>query len=195
MSYKAILFDADGVVIRSTKWFTDLLQESHDSPPDKLKEFFKGPFKDCKVGKADLKKEFAKVVDDWKWDGTVDELLEYWLSSDCDPDPAIVHVIHELRENGVKCYMATNQEHYRTEFFKEKFSDLFDGIFASADIGHQKHEVEFYEYVMSHLDKDKSEVLLIDDQQKNVDIAEEFGIDSIFYKKIQDIEHLLKTTR
>ena len=54
--YKAILFDVDGVLIRA-KRFGDYFQEQTGVKAEEMLPFYKGIFRDCQAGKADLKQE------------------------------------------------------------------------------------------------------------------------------------------
>ncbi|MFA5946166.1 MAG: hypothetical protein WC802_04640 [Patescibacteria group bacterium] len=74
MTYKAILFDADGMTLLSPK-FSARIQEAYGIIWDKMKPFFSGPFQECKLGKADLKEELAKVIKDWGWQGSVSDVV------------------------------------------------------------------------------------------------------------------------
>ena len=65
MKYKAIFFDADGVLIKSKHQFSDRLEKEYGIKSEKLQPFFMGVFRQCSVGKADLKKELEKVVGNW----------------------------------------------------------------------------------------------------------------------------------
>ena len=71
MRYKAIFFDADGVLIKSKRRFTDSLREEFGMEPERAQPFFKGVFKECVLGRADLKTELAMVMGDWGWKGSV----------------------------------------------------------------------------------------------------------------------------
>lgn len=69
--YKAIFFDADGVCIKSKYLFTEQLERDFGIKIEKMLPFFTGVFRQCSVGRADLKEELTKVVEDWGWTGTV----------------------------------------------------------------------------------------------------------------------------
>ena len=62
MNIKALLLDADGVVIKKHKYFSARLKEEFGKviPKDSEIKFFAREYKLCAVGKADLKKELSK---------------------------------------------------------------------------------------------------------------------------------------
>jgi putative hydrolase of the HAD superfamily len=112
MTTKCILFDADGVVINS-EMLSVQYQKEHDVSNDDMIPFFEGEFQNCIVGKTDLIELVKPWLPKWKWDGTVDEFLQFWFKAEHNVDERMVAVIRNLRKKGIKCYLATNQEKYR----------------------------------------------------------------------------------
>lgn len=193
MKTKCILFDADGVVI-NTDVFSVQYQKQFGVSNDEMLPFFKGIFQECLVGKADLKEAVLPYLADWKWNGTVDEFLEYWFRAEHHIDKRILKLIKTLKSKDIKCYLATKQEKYRTEYMRSKmgFDDIFDHIFSSADLGHKKPEREFYKSVFEWIKKndgfEKEELFFVDDSKENVDSAIDYGIDSWLYTDFDDFE-------
>lgn len=186
MNHKAILFDADGMTLVS-KRFSEQIQKDYGITWEKMKPFFDGPFQQCKLGKADLKEELAKVIGDWGWKGTVDELVSYWFGIGSASNPEIVAIAKELRSRGVKCFLATNQEKYRAEYLRNVvgLKDVFDDLLVSADLGHMKDEVAYFGEAYKRLDVPKESVLFVDHEEKNLKAAREFGFETYQY---QDVE-------
>jgi putative hydrolase of the HAD superfamily len=177
---RAVLFDADGVLVHGTR-FSDRFTREFGISMDVVLPFFTGPFSSCLIGKADLKQELQPFVGRWSWKGDVDALLHYWFEGESHVDTRVVALIRQLRASGVLCYLATNNEKYRTQFFVDQlgFGTLFDGVFSSAELGFVKPDRLFYEQVFSRLGSDsslsKEEVLLCDDDIENVDGAKQYG--------------------
>jgi putative hydrolase of the HAD superfamily len=193
MKTKCILFDADGVVI-NTEVFSSQYQKQFGVSNDEMLPFFKGIFQECLVGKADLKEAVLPYLPAWKWNGTVDEFLEYWFRAEHHIDERMLELIKALKDKNIKCYLATKQEKYRTEYMRSKmgFNDVFDGIFSSADIGHKKPEREFYEFILKWIEKTdgfkKEELFFVDDSKENVDSAIDCGINSWLYTDFDDFK-------
>lgn len=198
MKTKCILFDADGVVI-DTDVFSVQYQKQFGVANEVMLPFFKGVFQECLVGKADLKVVVKPYLPDWKWTGTVDEFLEFWFKAEHHIDDRMIRLIKDLQSKGVKCYLATKQEKYRTKYIRNEmgFDDVFDHIFSSADIGAKKPEREFYESIFQWIEKtdglSKDELFFVDDSEENVTSAIDFGIDSMLYKNFDDFEKKVTT--
>ncbi|MFO7710672.1 MAG: HAD-IA family hydrolase [Candidatus Woesearchaeota archaeon] len=187
------IFDADGVVIRGDM-FSVRYAKDYGIPAEELLPFFKGVFRDCIVGKADLKTEIEPWLSRWNWHGSVDDFLEYWFKSEHQIDERVVARIEQLRKQGYPCFLATNQEKYRIRYMKEQmgFDRLFDKIFSSAEIGYQKPQPEFFKYIIRELKVPPQDIIFFDDSESHVKEAEEQGIDAYLYTRFSDFESTLK---
>jgi putative hydrolase of the HAD superfamily len=185
MRYPAVVLDVDGLVIVSPR-FSERLQRDFGISWDTMKPFFSGPFALCKLGRADLKEELARVVGAWGWQGTVDELVRYWFAED-RPNAEVLALVGELRGRGVRCYLGTNQEKYRAAHLwnELRLSAVFGGAFVSADLGASKDDPGFFRTAYARLEDDfasvgrgpvvPGSVLFVDHEQKNLDAAAAAG--------------------
>lgn len=194
---KAIIFDADGVVIESQKMFSVRYQEKYNISNDKMLAFFDTIFQDCLVGRADLKEAIKPYLKDWKWDGSIDELLKFWFRAEDKPNLKMIYFIEKLREKGIKCYLMTNQEKYRTEYMKVdmNFDNIFNKIYSSAYIGYAKPDLKYYEAVYNEINKEikvnKDEIIFFDDGKKEVEGAINFGIKAYLYEDFDKFVSIL----
>lgn len=185
---KIALFDLDGLVIVGRKrFFSERLAEEHGIPLESVQEFFLKDLKPCSFGKADLKEQIAPYLAKWNWNGSVDDLLDYWFTSENTKDEEVLAIVKQLRDRGVKCYIATRQEKYRMQYLLDVvgLKDHFDGVFCTCDIGCDKSQPEFFQHVLKETGVKPEEVLFFDDTQKNVDLAKTLGIDAHFYESIE----------
>lgn len=189
MKYPVILFDADGVLIKSQYLFSEKLEAEYGISAKKLLPFFTGVFKECTIGKADLKVELAKVIDEWGWKGTVNELLHFWFTKGTEIDEEVAEFVRELRRVGVRTHMTTDNEKYRGEALRKLVGggNLFDEIFFSAEVGYVKKDPAFFEHVYRAVNQsssepvDRSRILFIDDSPENVEVAKRFGFDGYVF--------------
>lgn len=191
MSVKAILFDADGVVIkRQSEYFSVRFTREHGAPREELTAFFKSKFRECQIGKADLKAELEPLLSKWGWAEGADAYLRYWFSNDTETNPEVLKVVEDFRAKGVGCYLATDQEKYRARYIREELDlkNKFDGEFFSCDIGFSKSEPEFFAAVLEKLQFPAADVMYFDDDEENVKVAKSLGIDAYFYTGLKDFE-------
>ena len=188
---KVVIFDADGMVIVPRR-FSEEIQKDFGIATERLTPFFDSAFKKCLIGQADLKEEIEKCHRGWGWQGSVQELLDYWFKVCGSVDERMVRCVEDLKSRGIRCYVGTNQEKYRTQYLKNEmgFRDIFDGICSSADLGVRKPDREFFEKTLAVLNAKQpvsgSEVMFWDDRPVNVEAAREFGFEAHLFEGCGD---------
>lgn len=189
---KAILFDADGVVLKRPGYFSEKFSKEYGVPLEIIVPFFKNEFRVCQLGQTDLKEILPPFLEAWGWKKSVEEFLNYWFSFDVQPDEKVLGVIKDLRDSGTKCYLASDQEKYRAEYLLEtaKFNQVFDGCYFSYELGVSKSDKTFFEKVLQDLGCIPSELIYFDDDQKNVDVAKALGIDARLYHSFEQLKQL-----
>lgn len=186
---KAIIFDTDGMVV-ITDMFSVKYCEEYKVPYENIFPFFKNEFQPCLIGKADLKEQIKPYLEKWGWKKSAEDFLEYWFKAEHNIDQRVVEVIEKLKKSGVKCYLATNQEKYRTEYLRNQmgFDKIFDRIFSSAEIGYKKPQPEFFDKIIAEIGLNRGDVQFWDDTEKNVQGAKDFGLDARHYKGFEEFE-------
>src|SRR5260221_12594154 len=97
---KAILFDADGVLING-EMFSSVLEREYGISTKITTPFYAGPFQACLTGKADLKKIIKPYLKKWGWQKSVDEFLKTWFRAEHTIDKDLVDYIQELRKKDI----------------------------------------------------------------------------------------------
>lgn len=195
MTPKAILFDVDGVILQERdKLFSERIVE--DTPgidSDSVITFFKNDYNDIMLGKKDIKDILRQYLKSWKWQGTVEELLRYWYSYEDVYNQEVLDLVKDLRAKGIKCYMASDHSKYRADDLMNsgKLKDLFDGGYFSGYLGCTKEEAAFFVYVLEDLNLDSHDILFIDDDPKNVEVAQGCGISGIHFVEVDDLKEKL----
>jgi len=110
-------------------------------------------------------------------------------------DLRVVNYIGELRQRGMLCCLATNQEANRAEYMKTQmgFADVFDRLFFSCELGCQKPEPAYFYSIQQKLELESRELLLWDDYQKNVEVARECGWQAELYTRFEAFKERIKT--
>jgi putative hydrolase of the HAD superfamily len=154
----------------------------------------KTPMFECVSGRRDLKTALAEVLPQVGYLGSVDEFMRYWFEKDSNLNARVISLVSELRRaSDIKLYVATGQEHYRARYLWNDlgFSRLFDGIFYSAEIGHPKKDIRFFEIINAALEISNGErPLFFDDQPEIIELARQAGWDGVAFTSERDIrEH------
>jgi putative hydrolase of the HAD superfamily len=184
---RAVLFDADGVIVKAPRIFSQIYSEEIGRRPEDFLPFFKGDFRLALEGKADLKVLIDRHKDLWQWNEDTSILLKKWFDSENLSDPELLMLIKKHRKNGLKVYLATDQEKYRAEYFnKVMFPSVFDQILASSSLGYRKEDPNYWQAALRIIRRDipginPGEILYFDDGPHNIDIAKSAGINALLY--------------
>ena len=203
MTYDAIFFDVDGVLVDDSRRFSASLSRDYGLKIEDLLPFFQGVFHECLLGGADVKEELQSVCAAWGWHGTVDELMEYWLTVGTEINADVVAYVTSLRDQNLRCFIATSQEHYRGKLLQKKLGagQPFEAVFYSAALGATKKMPAFWERAFfsinngnaTPLQKEKS--LFIDDSPAHIAVAQAYGLDTYLYKGLDDLKMFLAQRR
>ncbi len=191
---KAILFDADGVIINKPKLFSQYLMEEYNVPPDSILSFFENEFQLSVVNQADLKVIIEPYIKKWNWPKSVDELLEYWFKKEHYVDQRIVDLVTALKSRNILCVATSNQEKYRSSYIKNEmeFNKFLDAVYTSSDLGVKKPQPEFWQAIYDKIQPmAKSEILVLDDKTANIESARDFGFHAEFYENFDNFEKIL----
>lgn len=175
---KAVIFDIDGV-LNYSEMFSIQYQRKFGVSNDVMLPFFNQKFGKCLVGEADLKEEIKPWLKKWKWEGTAEEFLDFWFTTEDKIDKDVIQEVRRIRESGIRCFLATNQEKYRTGYLwnHNEFNKIFEAIFSSAEIGYKKKNPEFWQKVTLKLENlSKEQILFVDDDIENIHTAKNFGL-------------------
>jgi len=173
---RAVVFDVDGVLVHPWR-FRDRLREEHGITPEMTRSFFRGPFVDCVLGRADLREALVPHLESWTWKASVDELLQLWFSAENAPNESVLAAVRKLRKRGLSCFAASVQERRRAHYLTHDmgFGVEFDALFFSCHLGVRKPDVAFFEVVSAQIGEPPGQLLFIDDHEANVDGARAAG--------------------
>lgn len=189
---KVIIFDADGMLVRGER-FSSRFSRDFNVPMEKIRLFFDNEFKDCILGKKDLIEEIKPYLTLWGYNGTVEEILDYWFARDRVIDKDVLEAVEHFRKDGKICILATNQEKHAATFLRKEMGleKIFDFIVASSDIGYKKPQVEFFEEIFKKLPGiKKEEILFFDDRPENIEGVKNFSMQTRLYKNIKDLKNI-----
>ena len=179
---KAIIFDADGMLLLGER-FSSRYSREFGVPMETLSKFFSEKFPACILGTADLRDELRPFLPEWKWNGEIDELLNYWFRGNY-LNQDMLSMAASLRAGGVRCFLATNQEKYRMAYLRHRLgiSNILEDCFVSSEIGFKKPQREFFQHISERLSFiPNDQIFFWDDRPENVTAAREFGFQAELY--------------
>jgi putative hydrolase of the HAD superfamily len=188
---KIIFIDADGVtIVLREKFFSQRFSEKFGVEAGLVMPLFKNEYYKCVLGQMDLKEVLKSYMPKWGWKGTVEELLLYWWGAENKPNISVLEKMSQLRAQGVKFYLATDQEKYRANYIMQDMGleKYLDGAFFSCDLGLSKSTKEYWQKVLEILNvQNLAEVEYWDDEEENISAAKEVGIRAHLYRNPEDL--------
>jgi putative hydrolase of the HAD superfamily len=177
---RAIVFDADGVIVRPQTFFVIKANELYGISKQEFMAFIHGDFKRCTTGELELLELLPEYLEKWNVNVEPRDFVRGWVEHEHHIDTALLERIQVFRAKGILCYLGTNQERNRANYMKLEmgFSDSLDGVFASSDLGFRKPDLEFYKSLQNKIQLSASEILFWDDSLENVIAAREAGWNS-----------------
>jgi putative hydrolase of the HAD superfamily len=174
---KAIVFDADGVIVRPKTFFVTRANELYGIPKQEFMAFIHGEFKLCTTGELELLDIVPKYLMRWNLSVEPRVFVSQWVEHEHHIDTALLEQIQTFRANGIPCYLGTNQERNRANYMKLEmgFNTSLDSVFASTDLGFRKPDMAFYKTLQDKIQLSASEILFWDDSLENVTAAREAG--------------------
>jgi len=172
-------------------YFSQRLAKDFDIPEEDIMQFFRNEFKNCAVGKADLKEALEKYLPLWGWKGSVDDLLKYWFENEQEFNEGIVNEIESLQKRGYICCLATNNEAYRMKYLAEEvgLKNIFDYVFSSSEIGHLKSEDDFWKYVQEKLGvKNMENIIVWESDGKIIEKVSELGMRGFLFEDVDSFQ-------
>ncbi len=148
-----------------------------------------GAEKPCLNGAADFPTALAGVLAKWEIEHPVSEVLALW--NRINPDPAMMQTVADLRKQGIRVCLATNQQAHRAGIMAKGlgYATCFDELFFSYALGVAKPEPGYFRKILNLLGVSPARVLFIDDHLKNAAAAESVGIAAEVYHVDQGPGH------
>jgi putative hydrolase of the HAD superfamily len=177
----AILFDADGVIQNSkVDDLSVLVARSLGFLPEDLEDFVNDIIeaeRPALAGQVDFADVLEPLLAARGASGKAAEFAAEWACS-IDADASVLSLIGKLRQQGLCCALATNQQSYRAKYMRQTlgYDRVFERSFYSHELGFMKPDVRYFEAIVARLPFSPEQVLFIDDLAKNIAAARTVGL-------------------
>lgn len=179
--FDAILFDADGVMqtVDEVWWYAMSALAGDEADEERVTRFL-GDVMSAELpslaGQLPFLGPLTEVLQRWEVTMPAEDVLRMWQH--IDVDPVMVKAVQDLRADGVRCALTTNQHPERAAYMRENlgYDEVFDGLFYSCDVGLAKPDPAYFRTVVERLGTDPARTLLLDDNANNVAGAKEAGL-------------------
>jgi len=197
---KAVLFDLGGVIIdvdyqKTIDAFTDLgVKNASDlyNQFDQSRLF--DSFETGEVSSDYFIDQLSALV---QHSIPREQIVDAWNAMIGEFPVEKLHLIQEISSK-ISCYMLSNTNEIHLDkamnaLQNTSFSNLelfFKECYFSHLIGKRKPEVDTFSWVASQLGMLTEDILFIDDSPQHIEGAQKSGMQTIFYRSIQDIERI-----
>ncbi len=175
----AVLFDADGVIQLAPDRSHARLIEALGRPMEEreacLSELFAAEAP-ALVSETPFEVGLQAALDRMGAQCDVETVIRHFCTINCDA--RVMAVIQQIRQAGVYCALASNQERNRARHMSKQLghAQAFDREFYSCDLGHAKPSPRYFEEVIRLSGLNPSQTLFIDDRPDNVETARQCGL-------------------
>lgn len=196
---KNIILDLGGIIADdgSKKYQNEKYKDKLNIPFEEIRHIMKiafgSTFNNCLLGISTIENHISKIVgDNPKYKDELIYMLEPKLYSETYPiiDETLKY-IYTLKNKGHKIYFLSNITFESYEYMKHILDDFNGGVYS-----YQEHLIkpnkEIYKRIVNKYNLEKEECIFFDDNIKNVQSANEYGLRSFVFKNISDIEEVLK---
>lgn len=199
MSYQAVLFDMDGVIVDSeplhvAAFQTTLTSYGFNLSPDQYKEHFAG-----RTDEAGFKRYFDFIGETVELPVIMDKKAKAYLALAADelkPYPGVIECIQDLVKRNIQLALVTGSLQLEAEITLKAFdlTDHFSAIIAAEDVEYGKPDPEGYLKGAQALGMAPADCIVIEDSPKGVQAAKAAGIRCLAVTNTHTNEELADAT-
>ena len=139
-----------------------------------------------------LESEIKRTIDSEKRDKIINLWNHVWK-----PNSEMIKLVKELRSRDFEVYPFSNLDEDNGLIYIERgdFECFSDKSFLSFERKLTKPSKEFFDLIMDELAAEAYEILLIDDQEKNLNAARELGFDTVKFVSAKKLNTKLRSKK
>ncbi len=186
----AVVFDMGGVLVELGP-LTEILGDD-PLPVDQFwSRWLASPtVRDFEMGQCDVTAFGDRLVEEMELSFSGAELIQRFSAWPKGLFVGAETMMTELRNTANDLTVAvlsnTNGLHWTEQVDSGVIPDLFDRHYLSYRLGLAKPDADIFEYVIADLDLSPGEIMFLDDNQPNVDVARGLGIDAHLTKGVAE---------
>jgi putative hydrolase of the HAD superfamily len=185
-----LALDVDGVILDPQRGgqghWTEAIAARHGITREQLRGAFFAPhWPEVIVGRSTIEPTLAASLAAIGADASVEDVLECWFEADFVVVPEVVAAVNAWASDGATIVLATNQEHRRVDYLRERLGALLpvSDMLYSADLGVEKHDPRFWAAAAARLGRAGTDAVpvLLDDDLRNVACARRCGWSAVHF--------------
>jgi len=193
-SIKAILFDFDGVMTidkTGTQSICNYISKNYCIDKDAFEKEYRKYNNDLLYGITTHEKIWNKICQNLNENIPISILYDSFEHTPINNE--MQNFVEIIKRQNLKTVLITDNKVDRINIIKEKYklNKIFDIIIVSAEIGFGKDKKEIFQIVLNKINVKSDECIFIDNQEKNLIVPKNMGINTIFFDdEKRDIQKL-----
>lgn len=193
MNIKAIIFDMNGVFIKDSGPLSKRIEKDFSINAGEIYPLIKTALKQVRVPGANSRPVWQPVL--VRLNMTYEDFFKYWFSGESLNDELLQYA-KELRQQGIKVIILSNNFPERTNNYRRLYPELFNVVdeqYFSWETGNVKPNTEAFTQILEKHDFLPNEYLYFDDSEENLASASKLGINVHLYQNLQDTKNFIST--
>jgi putative hydrolase of the HAD superfamily len=187
----AVLWDADGVLQQVPASWLEMLAEAIGQDESlALLDLLLPQMEAAIRGDVAMTERLPQALEERGLAEHVAQVSEVWGT--VDPVEEARALVRELRDAGIGCHLATNQDDLRTSYMRARmgYDELLDRCFYSCEVGAAKPDEGFFHRVAAELGVELGELVFVDDTLENVHAAQACGLPALYWHHRDGVDAL-----
>ena len=181
---KAIFFDYDGVMTldkTGTQSICNFISKNYYIDKNIFEKEYRKYNLDLSYGKTTHEKIWNELCLNLNENIPISVLYDSFVNTPIDPE--MHELVKNIRKNNIKTGLITDNKADRIKTISEKYEldKIFDVIKVSAEIGSGKENEKIFVMALAETKCKSNECLFIDNQEKNLMVPKNLGINTIFF--------------
>jgi HAD superfamily hydrolase (TIGR01509 family) len=183
---KTIVFDIAGVISPGALmgWV-----KAHNNDSNNMLTRFREQSYKWDLGKID-EEEFKRIISEIT--GVPEEEIWGQIYETSTPNFELVNLIKRLKNKYKIVLFSDNYAPYLLrQIDHQGVRELFDDILISSDYGVTKSDERFFKIMLKEINHKPDEIIFVDDTLKNIQVAEQLGIESHLFENTEEFRKYL----
>ena len=194
MKFKVVLFDLGGVLVELGAFPVNKNWLGSMSVAELSKKWLDYPVaRQYECGQIDEHEFRSRIIEEIPLNTSAEEFISAFRAWPKQLYPGVLVLLAELSNRyTIACLSNTNTSHWDRVMDEMKLMNAFHHEFASFKLGMVKPDREIYEFVSQQLRVKPKDILFMDDNKNNIDMALKCGYTAVQTQGIEQVNSVLK---
>ncbi|OGZ42045.1 MAG: hypothetical protein A3B04_02615 [Candidatus Portnoybacteria bacterium RIFCSPLOWO2_02_FULL_39_11] len=190
MPIQSIIFDLNGIFIQSPN-LSDRFCDDFGVPTSEFMPALKkimDKVRQPNAGPAFI--YWQPYLEKWVVKLNEKDFFDYWFSAE-KANEEMVALAKELKQQGIKLFILSNNFAERAKYYEENFpwlKELFEKVYYSWQTGFIKPDPRCWQTILAENNLAPADCVYFDDSPANIQTANNRGIKSLLFTNVEDVK-------